>query len=130
MKKILFCALLALTAFLFSSCDKKAEALDNLREYTEYLKDNSKDFTKEDWREAKAQYEEIIIQLEEYDFTDEEDQEIGRLKAICYKYISRGAMKQWQKDLNDLSNQAKGFIEEMAGGIISEEGEDGEETTE
>ena len=79
MKKILFIAFMALSAMIFTSCNKQQEALDELRGFTEYLKENSDDFSKQDWKEAKLQYEDIVAQLEEYDYSDEELKEIGNV---------------------------------------------------
>lgn len=115
MKKILFIAFMALSAMIFTSCNKQQEALDELRGFTEYLKENSDDFSKQDWKEAKLQYEDIVTQLEEYDYSDEELKEIGRLKAACYKVMSKGAASQLEKTINSITNQVEGFIEEFSG---------------
>lgn len=126
MKKLLFVALMALSAMIFTSCNKQQEALDEFRDFTEYLKENSDDFSKQDWEEAKQQYEAIVTQLEEYDYSDEELKEIGRLKATCYKEISKGTVNQLEKTINSITNQVEGFIEEISDNADEDNPGDGE----
>ena len=126
MKKLLFVALMALSAMIFTSCNKQQEALDEFRDFTEYLKENSDDFSKQDWEESKQQYEAIVTQLEEYDYSDEELKEIGRLKATCYKAISKGTVNQLEKTINSITNQVEGFIEEFSDNADEDNPGDGE----
>lgn len=112
MKKIVF--LLSLFAVaLFTSCDKRQSAIDELESFSEELKENASEYTNEDWEEAGNQYQMLVEQVDQYEYTDEELKEIGKLKARCIKYMSKGAMKQLEEGFHNMTKQIEGAMEEF-----------------
>ena len=112
MKKIIFLfSLLALA--LFTSCDKKQSAIDDLESFSQELKENSFDYNNQDWEEAHEQYQLLVEQIDQYEYTDEELKEIGKLKAGCLKQMAKGAMKQFQDGIHNITKQMEGAIEEF-----------------
>lgn len=118
MKKIIF-SLSLLVIALLTSCDKKQSAIDDLENFSQELKENSSDYSNQDWEEANEQYQLLVEQIDQYEYTDEELKEIGKLKARCLKQMTKGAMKQFQDGIHSITKQMEGAIEEF--GIDSED---------
>lgn len=118
MKKIAF--LLSLFAVaLFTSCDKRQSAINDLENLSEELKENSSDYNSQNWEEANEQYQLLVEKIDQYEYTDEELKEIGRIKARCLKQMTKGAMKQLQDGIHSITKQMEGAIEEF--GIDSDD---------
>ena len=118
MKRIYFFIMLVMS-IAFTSCDKKQSAINDLENFSEELKENSSDYSSQDWEEANEQYQLLVEQIEQYEYTDEELKEIGKLKARCLKQMTKGAMKQFQDGIHSITKQMEGAIEEF--GINSED---------
>ena len=118
MKRIYFFIMLVMS-IAFTSCDKKQSAINDLENFSEELKENSSDYSSQDWEEANEQYQLLVEQIDQYEYTDEELKEIGKLKARCLKQMTKGAMKQFQDGIHSITKQMEGAIEEF--GIDSED---------
>lgn len=103
---ITFCA-------LFSSCNKKQAAIDELEAFYVELKDNSSEYSGQDWEEANEQYQLLVEQIEQYEYTDEELEEIGKLKARCLKVFSKGVMNKLQKGIHRITKEIEGALKEL-----------------
>jgi len=103
-----------LSCLILSSCNKKQNAIDDLENFSEELKENSAEYTSQDWEEANAEYEQLVEQVDQYEYTDEELKEIGRLKARCLKQMSAGAMQQLQNGIHNFTKQLEGALEEFS----------------
>lgn len=79
------------------------------------LKENSASYTADDWDDAKAEYELLVEQLEQYDYSEAEQKQIGRLKTRCLKLLGKGAVRQFKDGLRDVTDQIRGAIEEITG---------------
>jgi hypothetical protein len=51
--------------------------------------------------------------MEEYDYSDEELREIGRLKARYVKEVGKNKMRIFKKNLNNLFQQSMGVMDEL-----------------
>ena len=118
MKGIYFFILL-LMSIAFTSCDKRQSAINDLENFSEELKENSSDYSSQDWEEANEQYQLLVEQIDQYEYTDEELKEIGKIKARCLKRMTKGAMKQLQDGIHSITKQMEGAIEEC--GIDSDD---------
>ena len=118
MKRIYFFIMLVMS-IAFTSCDKKQSAINDLENFSEELKENSSDYSSQDWEEANEQYQLLVEQIDPYEYTDEELKEIGKLKARCLKQMTKGAMKQFQDGIHSITKQMEGAIEEF--GIDSDD---------
>ena len=120
MKRIYFYFFIMLVmSIAFTSCDKKQSAINDLENFSEELKENSSDYSSQDWEEANEQYRLLVEQIDQYEYTDEELKEIGKLKARCLKQMTKGAMKQFQDGIHSITKQMEGAIEEF--GIDSDD---------
>ena len=118
MERIYFLILLVMS-IAFTSCDKRQSAINNLENFSEELKENSSDYSSQDWEEANEQYQLLVEQIDQYEYTDEELKEIGKIKARCLKQMTKGAMKQFQDGIHSITKQMEGAIEEF--GIDSDD---------
>lgn len=114
MKRFSFFILLMVCLFLLA-CDKKQAAIDDLENFAVELKENSASYTADDWDDAKAEYELLVEQLEQYDYSEAEQKQIGRLKTRCLKQLGKGAVRQFKDGLRDVTDQIRGAIEEITG---------------
>lgn len=114
MKKYIVTLFTSLCLLGMTSCDHKQTAIDELEGFAEELKESSEQYTKEDWNAATEQYQAIETELEQYEFTDEELKEIGKIKARCIKYFSKGSIMMIGKELKSFRIQLEGAIEELS----------------
>lgn len=120
MKHFLSILLIIICCVGLSSCDKKQEAISNLEAFTDDITENAQTYTPEQWDEVEAEFEGIIQELDQYEYTAEEQRKIGRLKARCVKAMSQKTINNLQYQVNSIINQIQGAIEEFTGGSDDE----------
>jgi len=109
MKKIVF--FLFALCLVLGSCSSKMDPLSELTVLAEEIDENGSNYTNEDWNHAVQQYEAIEQELDQYTYTDEEQKEIGRLKAkLGYKF----AIKFGKNKLKQIINEMAGAVEELS----------------
>ena len=112
-KRLIQALLIAILSLVLTACNKQEQAIDDLRSFSEQLKEESADYTEEDWQQAGEQYQLLIENIDQYEYTDDQQKEIGRLKAVCIKQMSKGAMKILRHNMNTISKQLEGALEEF-----------------
>lgn len=105
MKKIVYLFVGIFFCYLMVSCDSKQDPINELNNLAEEIEANGNNYTEEDWNNISNEIEEIDSELEKYQYTDEEQKEIGRLKAKLSYDI---AIKYGTKKAKQLFNQAFG----------------------
>jgi hypothetical protein len=75
------------------------------------LQENSNGYSEKDWEEAKQKYENIETQLQQYDYTDEELKEIGKLEGKCSTYFMKSYIKSIKRNIHNLSKEIEGAAE-------------------
>ena len=115
---------LSIVVFIFCSvtfsCSSfgKQDPLQQLEELTEDIRLHHREYTTADWKKAYARYEQITAEMENYQYTKEEAEKIGKLEGECVGYFMKSAVNS----LDDLGNEIKGFFEGM--GEVIKENED------
>ena len=97
-KRLIQALLIAILSLVLTACNKQEQAIDDLRSFSEQLKEESDDYTEN---------------IDQYEYTDDQQKEIGRLKAVCIKQMSKGAMKILRHNMNTISKQLEGALEEF-----------------
>lgn len=97
---------------------KVQDPLQQLEELTEDIRFHHQEYTTADWKKAYARYEQITAEMENYQYTKEEAEKIGKLEGECVGYFMKSAVNS----LDDLGNEIKGFFEGM--GEVIKENED------
>lgn len=120
-KYLLICSLTFWT-LAFASCNNKNTPIHDLEELSEDLKQNSKDYSDDDWATISQSLTNINNEIDEYrsEYTDEEMKEIGRLKGICGAYLMKYAAKNASLQLEDLIQQFGGAIQGVKSVIDSD----------
>ena len=109
MKKGLFIILVCLTALMFS-CNSKQSPINELSDLAEEISENGNNYSDEDWEAAADQFEGITEELEGYNYSDEEQKEISKLKArVCFLFGSKYGKNKIKQFFNEMS----GAMEEL-----------------
>ena len=94
--------------FFFFSCSMgKQSPIDNLKRLTEDIRLHHEEYSMADWKEAYARYEQIAADMENYTYTPEEAEKIGKLEGECVGYFMKSAVKSFE----GLESEIKGFFE-------------------
>ena len=126
MKHYLRTLLVAFIAvMLLGSCKSKEErVLDRLQTMSEEIQKNGDNFSKEDWEKRYKEYTDIHAKIlnKEYNFTDEQAHELGKLEGKIGKAFVKHSMSDFGKAADELIKKGSEFLK----GIL-ESDEDKEE---
>lgn len=113
LSKLIFIFILTIFTLTLVSCNNKNTPINQLEELSEDLKQNSKDYTEDDWAAISQSLENIHAEIEEHrtEYTEEELKEIGRLKGICGVYLTRYAIKNASVRIRDAIRQFSGALD-------------------
>lgn len=81
--------------------------MDQLEVLTENIRKHHEEFSMADWKEAYARYERIAAEMEDYQYTEEECEKIGRLEGECVGYFMKSAINS----LGGIESEIKGFVD-------------------
>ena len=112
-----------LIAAVVCACNSPQLAIADLENLVSDVEMNHESYTAQDWDNVVASYSIIEEEMLQYDYTDEELKEIGRLKGRYLGYVTKQAIKETEKQAND-------FLKELGGGISGFLEAMSEETTE
>ncbi len=123
MKHYIRTLLIAFVAVLmFSSCQTKEErALGKLQDMTEEIQKNGDKLTSEDWEKIYNDYNALHekIRHEDYNFTDEQMRELGRLEGKLAKEFAKQSISEFGKAAEDILKKGSEFLKG-----VSESGDD------
>ncbi len=121
----------AVLALSMTSCAKwqAQHQIDALESLVEQVEQKGANFTSDEWSKTSTIYYEICNKISQYEYTDEQLQEIGRLKARYYVACAKGALGGGL--LNGIFQQATGVLDGLMDGVDDalEEAIDGLSTT-
>lgn len=108
-------------ALVFTSCDKKKHAIDNLSDFVEKVEKNSPDYTKQDWEKVEKEYDELNAEIEKYEneYSSDEIKRIGKLKGKFLGIKTKDSIKGIINDVKNSADIVKGAIEGYTDEIIS-----------
>lgn len=95
----------------FSSCETSKTPIEHLSSLVEQVEDRYDELTEDDWEKIFSEYEKIEEEMSEYEFSDDELKEIGRLKGRIYAKMTKNAMKDFSKQIEELGKQIEGGVE-------------------
>lgn len=101
----IICSLLAIF------CNNAKTSIDELSLLIEDIEENSDNYTDEDWEYVIEEYSLIEQEMENYEYTDEELREIGRLKGIFAMKIAKQVLKDYTEDIKDMQLQFEGGLD-------------------
>lgn len=116
MKTIKTFALALLLVTIAVACQSKAGYINQFDKFVTTVEQECVNYTTEDWSGADAQFEaftETEYQKYESKLTPEDQNRLGRLVARYTKVRYKGAIEQVGDVLEDLEEQAEGFVDEL-----------------
>ena len=117
MKKVFCFTIVTFAILMFSSCDKKQHAIDNLSDLVEKVEKNASDFTEEDWAEVDQQYDKIIAEIDKYDYSSEDSKRISKLKGKYSGLKTRNTFNKIVDGIDKTAKEVKGAIEGFTEGL-------------
>lgn len=106
---------LLLGVFLFTACTPtKTSTLSNFKDFVENVKENSANYTAEDWEKINAKYDEYTATFDEKfnkDFTDAERAEVTKLKSMFATIQLKSKVNKVKENVKDTFKE----IEEQSG---------------
>jgi len=106
-QKVMLVTMLLFSLFLFSCSVGKQSPIDQLEKLTEDIREHHEEYSTADWKEAYARYEQIVADMENYLYTNEETEKIGKLEGECVGYFMKSAVKS----LDGIESEIKGFFD-------------------
>ena len=94
-----------------SSCETSKTPISELSSLVEKVEDRYDEFTDEDWEKIVSEYEKIEEELSKYDYSEEDLKEIGKLKGRIFAKMTKNAVKDFSKQIEDLGKQIEGGVE-------------------
>lgn len=116
MKK-LFVLLLASAALLSACKSDKDSAKESLNALYEDVQANGDSYTDADWHKFLVEYQRTDSILGCCELTDEERQEVGRVKGKCAAYLLKAKAKEAGSKLKEAGQELKGMVEGFVEGM-------------
>jgi len=130
MKKVTLFTIVAFAILLFSSCDKKQRAIDNLSDLVEKVEKNASDYTEEDWAEVDQQFDKIIAEIDKYDYSSNDSKRISKLKGKYSGIRTRNSISKFVDGIDKAAKEVKGAIEGFTEGLTGENNSEKEQDNE
>ena len=106
---------------VFTACDRKQHAIDNLSDFVEKVKKNAPEYTTADWEEVDKEYDEIIAEIEKYDYSGKESERIAELKGKYVGIKTQDSAKDLIDSVDKTLHEVKGAIKGFKDGILGNE---------
>lgn len=118
MKRNVFVSFVVLVClFALFSCNQRQRAIDNLSDLVEKVEKNASEYTEEEWTEVNQQYDEIIAEIEKYDYSSEDSERISKLKGKYAGIKTRNTISKFVDNIDKTAKEVKGAIEGFADGL-------------
>lgn len=97
------------------SCGGSSDPISRMEELATELENNSINYTIDDWKFAAEEYEQIVAEAESWPLSDEELNQLAKLKGKCYAYLVKGVTKmaeeEFDKQEERFNSALEGFLE-------------------
>lgn len=122
MKKIFNLTLTALFCFIaLAACDRKQHAIDNLSNFVEKVEKNAPEYTDEDWDKVNKEYDEIIAEIDKYDYSGDETKRIAELKGKYIGIKTKDSVKDLINSVDKTLQEIKGTVKGTKDGFLGNE---------
>ena len=98
---------------LLSACSNRQDAIDDLRTLVEDIRQNGNDYTAEQWADAEGIYETVCDDLEQYEYTQDEQTEISKLKGQYAAHLAKYKAQEGLGIVKDIFDRVQGAVEEL-----------------
>jgi hypothetical protein len=116
--KIKLSLFIVFISLIFNSChfESKENYLKDFSNFIVDIENNYQKFTEENWKAIKIDYENFIGEKYEQfrsQFTEEDLQTIGKLKARYFKIVLKSGLEDFKQDIKEGAKQMEGFVQEI-----------------
>lgn len=120
--KIAFHALFIIITLCFlTACDRKQHAIDNLSNFVEKVEKNAPEYTDEDWDKVNKEYDEIIAEIDKYDYSGDETKRIAELKGKYIGIKTKDSVKDLINSVDKTLQEINGTVKGMKDGFLGNE---------
>ena len=118
-KKTINFLCIALLAITITSCAgmQAKHQMSRLESLVEKVEQKGENYTSADWDKAIAQYDEITAKMAQCEYTNEQLQEIGALKARFYAARVKNAGNRFKDVIQQVKGAYEQVVEEMDEGL-------------
>ena len=102
-----FFPVILFSVVLLSCSMEKQDPINHLEALTEEIRLHHEEYSVAEWKQSYGRYEQITADMENYTYTTEELEKIGKLEGECVGYF----MKSAAKSFDGLESEIKGFFE-------------------
>lgn len=96
---------------LFSSCDKKQYAIGKLNNLVEKVEKNASQYTDDDWTKVNKEYDDLIAEIDKYDYSAEDTKRIAELKGKFVGIKAKNTIDSFMDGIDKAAKGLKGAIE-------------------
>lgn len=121
MKHVKYLFVLSVCLLIFCSCDKKQHAIDNLSNFVEKVEKNAPDYSDEDWAKVNQEYEEIIAEIDKYDYSGDETKQIAELKGKFVGIKTKDSVRDIIDGVDKAVQDIKGTVKGIKDGFLGNE---------
>ncbi len=122
MKKTQLLLSLAIACVLvLTSCDKKQNAIDNLSNFVEKVEKNAPNYTDKDWTNVNNEYDELITEIDKYEYSSDEAKLIAELKGKYIGIKAKDNVNDFIEGVDKAVNEVKSTIKGIKDGILGNE---------
>src|SRR3712207_6462640 len=116
LKTLLF---VAIACIAFVACQSKESTMNDLRDLKAQVTANADNYTVDDWKKFLAEFQQADSILNTYELTDEEREEIKKIKNACAKYVLKGNATVKADELKNAVNDAIDGAADAAKGFLN-----------
>lgn len=110
---------LLMLSLMLAACNPSQTAVDDLQKLTERIEQKSDKWSEADWDDAMQYYVELCQTIDRYDYTDEQQNQIGELKGRCKAKFRKHMIKGAEEDLQEAGKELQDAFIELGGAIES-----------
>lgn len=105
------------TVITTSCATEEERCYNSFNGFVDEVEQSAPDLSAEDWAAYMEMYEMYEMELTsfEHNYTPEQNQEIGRLKARYHKVVMKHYADEAVNFIDNFSNQMEGYLDEMLG---------------
>ena len=89
--------------------------MDNLSDFVEKVEKNAPEYTEEEWTNVNKEYDELIAEINKYEYTSDESKRIASLKGKFAGIKSKYHVNNIIDGIDETIEEVKGFFEGFFG---------------
>lgn len=118
-RKVVYIISILLCFFVLTACNRKLHAIDKLDGFVEKVEKNASRYSEKDWDKSDAEFNELLKDIDQYEYTREEKERIAKIKGRYAGIRTKNAIHQFIEGIGDAVNEIQSTIEGFTEGVMS-----------